>query len=561
MQISDKKSTESDRGISGKLIESSIEYVCECLQATADSLIPDPSPHDNLLGFLATQVELLLVLSRILFGQHSQQTDKRRCLPLSVLLIKTSGSAIKYLADVKPLTTMLKKAVKHLLMLLFTSVEFSYPKAYVKGKSDLEVKLFAEASLASTGLLPVLCKYAENTEYCTLSVVSMDLMLKGFLNLKIWLPILQKHLRLQLILQKVQQKESLVNIRVILNFLLTLGRTKGGAEMLFSVNFFSSLKVLFNQLINDIPLSSNLDGGGFTNINHGGKHVHLWGLGLAIIISVIYSVGDDSSSTDIVDSAIGYFFSEKAYVTFSSLSAPSLAASDRNKKRARIQKAHTSVESLRLTEFILMLICVLARYQTSWSKGVKDMDSELREIIIHLLAFISRGSHRIGESPIRTLTPFCPPTTEEEVELHGRPSFVKSKHGWFTLSPGFLVDNAVTSASNIGSSLLINKNQASEIADSVQQTYFSDMVAIQVYKLAFLLLKFLCMQAKTAVKRAEELEFIDLAHFPELPMPEILHGLQVKENIYTLFFQFPLSHQPPPPPPPPKKKPFIPIDL
>ncbi|XP_008788374.2 uncharacterized protein LOC103706141 isoform X1 [Phoenix dactylifera] len=525
-KISNKKPTLSDRGISGKLVKSSIEYVCECLQATADSLIPDPSPHENLLGFLATQVELLLVLSRLLFAQHSQQTDRRWCLPVSVLLIKTSGSAIKYLADVRPLTTMLKKAVKHLLMLLLTSVEFSYPKAYVEGKSDLEVKVFAEASLASIGLLPVLCKYAENTEYSTLSVASMDLMLKGFLNANIWLPILQKHLRLQLILLKVQQKKCLVNIPVILNFFLTLGCTKGGAEMLYSVNFFSSLKVLFDQLTNEMPLSSNLDGGGFTNINHDGKHVHLWGLGLAIIISVIYSIGDDSSSTDIVDSAIHYFFSEKAYVTFSYLSAPSFAAADHNKKRARIQKARTSLETLRLTELILMLICVLARYQASWSRGMKDMDSELRETIIHLLAFISKGSHRIGESPIRTLTLFCPPTTKEEVELHGRPSFVKSKHGWFTLSPvGFLVDNAVTSDSNTGSSLLI-KDQASENADSVQQTYFSDIVAIQMYKLAFLLLKFLCMQAKAAAKRAEELEFIDLAHFPELPVPDILHGLQ-----------------------------------
>lgn len=524
-KISDRKSTPSDRGISGQLIESSIEHVCKCLQATADSLIPDLNPHENLLGFLGTQIELLLVLFRILFEQHLQQTDTRHCLPVSVLLIKTSGSVIKLLADIRPLTTMLNKAVKHLLMLLLTSVEYIYPKVYVKGKSDLEVKLFSEASLATIGMLPVLCKYAENTEYSTLSVASMDLMLKGYLNPNTWLPILQRNLRLQLILHKVQQKESPVSIPVILKFFLTLGRTKGGAKMLYSANFFSSLKVLFSQLTNDVPLSSNLDGSGFTNINNDGKHVYLWELGLAIIISVICSVGDDSSS-DIVDAAISYFFSDKAYVTFSYLSAPSFAADDHNKKRARIQKGHTSLEALQLTEHILMLICVLARYQAPWSKGMKEMDSELRETIIHLLAFISRGGHRIGESPIRTSTIFCQPTVKEEVELHGRPSFVKSKHGWFTLSPvGFRMDSAVTSASNTASSLLI-KDQANENADLVQQTFFSDLVAVQMYKIAFLLLKFLCMQANTAAKRAEELEFIDLAHFPELPMPEILHGLQ-----------------------------------
>ncbi|GJM91701.1 hypothetical protein PR202_ga08104 [Eleusine coracana subsp. coracana] len=51
-------------------------------------------------------------------------------------------------------------------------------------------------------------------------------------------------------------------------------------------------------------------------------------------------------------------------------------------------------------------------------------------------------------------------------------------------------------------------------------------MAVQIYRIAFLIMKFLCSQAKEAVKRAEELEFLDLAHFPELPMPDILHGLQ-----------------------------------
>ena len=59
----------------------------------------------------------------------------------------------------------------------------------------------------------------------------------------------------------------------------------------------------------------------------------------------------------------------------------------------------------------------------------------------------------------------------------------------------------------------------------VHQSHFSDTEAIQMYRIGFLLLKFLCMQAKAAAKRAEELELIDLAHFPELPMPKILHGL------------------------------------
>lgn len=65
----------------------------------------------------------------------------------------------------------------------------------------------------------------------------------------------------------------------------------------------------------------------------------------------------------------------------------------------------------------------------------------------------------------------------------------------------------------------------------MKQTRFTEMVAVQIYRIAFLIMKFLCSQAKEAVQRAGELEFVDLAHFPELPMPDILHGLQVTTDI------------------------------
>jgi len=36
------------------------------------------------------------------------------------------------------------------------------------------------------------------------------------------------------------------------------------------------------------------------------------------------------------------------------------------------------------------------------------------------------------------------------------------------------------------------------------------------------------METEGAAKRSEEVGFADLTQIPELPMPEILHGLQVK---------------------------------
>jgi hypothetical protein len=79
------------------------------------------------------------------------------------------------------------------------------------------------------------------------------------------------------------------------------------------------------------------------------------------------------------------------------------------------------------------------------------------------------------------------------------------------------------------------RDRSSGDSGSAKQTRFTEMIAVQIYRIAFLIMKFLCSQAKEAVKRAEELEFVDLAHFPELPMPDILHGLQV--TIFSIFLK------------------------
>ncbi|XP_034903355.1 uncharacterized protein [Populus alba] len=52
------------------------------------------------------------------------------------------------------------------------------------------------------------------------------------------------------------------------------------------------------------------------------------------------------------------------------------------------------------------------------------------------------------------------------------------------------------------------------------------LVALHIYRISFLLLKYLCMETEGAAKRSEEVGFADLTQIPELPMLEILHGLQ-----------------------------------
>ncbi|XP_022855642.1 uncharacterized protein LOC111376870 [Olea europaea var. sylvestris] len=184
---------------------------------------------------------------------------------------------------------------------------------------------------------------------------------------------------------------------------------------------------------------------------------------------------------------------EKAPVISYYLSAPDFPSDGNEKKRARVVKTNISLSELRETEHTIMLICVLARHRNSWTKDMKVMESQLRERSIQFLGFISRATQRHGESPEKVAPLLCHPMRKDEFEWHRMPSFIKSRNGWFALSC---------------------------------QTQFSDMIATEIYKVAFLLLKFLCQQAENVARRAEEVGFIDLAHFPELPMPDILHGLQ-----------------------------------
>ncbi|XP_043708822.1 uncharacterized protein LOC122658035 isoform X2 [Telopea speciosissima] len=514
-------------GISVRLLESCVCHLCQHLQRTMEFLDPALDASEDILYFLATQAELLLHLFRSLFRRISPRGDKSQLLSFCTQVLKISGTALRVLIGIRTSVSGLKTTAKLLLMLLISSVEFSYLNSNSEEKPVIEsVEISTEVSIASLGLLPILCNCIETAEYCTLSLASIDLILKGFLASSTWLPVLQKHLRLQFLVQKLQEKDSLASSAIILRFFLTLARVEEGAEMLRSANFFSSLKQLFDLLLDEKPLLDiQEENRPSTSHNKDEKSQQIWGLGVAVITAMIYSLGGSSSSVDIVDSVILYFFSEKSFLVAHYLNAPDFPSDDHDKKRARSQKTHTSLTALRETEHILMLICVLAKHRNSWYKTMREMDSPLRERCIHLLAFISKGAQRLGESQSRTLPLLCPPILKEEVEYNRRSSLINCRHGWFALSPLVCASKTEVSVSSTTLPLLI-KDKTTASIHSVPLTYFSATAAIQMYRIAFLVLKFLCLQAEGAAKRAEEVGYIDLEHFPELPMPEILHGLQ-----------------------------------
>ncbi|XP_071723037.1 uncharacterized protein [Rutidosis leptorrhynchoides] len=512
LQMGDIKT--NGRKIPHQTILPCVDDLCESLQSIVGSLtvVSDASKED--LKFLSVQSELLLHLMRCV--------SKSLSVPACVLVLKTSGSILKVLSDLGSSLVGVKSTVRLLLLLILLALEFS--TSVDSGVRDMGfTEDVSELSNVSLSLLPVLCKCITVSECSTLSLTAVDFILRNIFTPNTSFPIIQSHLSLQPVLLKLQDKNSPSSIPVVLKFLLTLASVKGGAAMLVNAGFFSSLKVLFADLL-DGPLMDNDKSFPIQSVKSE-KPQQIWGLGLAVVSAVVHSLGDSSSYQYIVDNAILYFFSDKAYLISHYLNAPDFPSDVHDKKRPRAQRTQTSLTALKETENTLVLMCSLAKYWSSWIKAMKDVDSQLREKSIHLLSFISRGSHRPGEFSSKTAPLSCPPISKEEFDHDKESSFVNSKNGWFALSPHCCISKYKFSTA-APSKALVLKEQASRTCDSISQTYFSDLVAIQIYRIALLLLKFLCLQAAGAAKRAEEVGFVDLAHFPELPMPEILHGLQ-----------------------------------
>ncbi|XP_027354241.1 uncharacterized protein LOC113864573 [Abrus precatorius] len=499
--------------IPDELILTYIDNLCQSFLATIETLSPVLDASEDILNFLACHVELLLQLTKTVCKSLS--------LRVSLLVLKCASSGLKLLSELKPVPSEANVIMKLLLTLLLLVLQFNSLNAHSGGAIDESSgEDYSKVSNATLGLLPILCNCIATSEHCMLSLSVMDLILRSFLTPRTWLPLLQNHIQLPLVMLKLHDKNS-PSIPIIMKFFLTLARVRGGAEMLYSSGFLSSMRVLFAESGEDFSRI------GSENLGSSGEMFKtpqdIWGLGLAVITAMVKSLGDNSYGTAVVDSMIPYFFSEKAHLIFYSLNAPDLPSDDHDNKRPRAQRAWISFSTLKETEHTLMLMCELAKHWHSWITAIRNVDKQLREKCIHLLAFISRGTQRLGELSSRNAPLLCPPTMKEDFEICLKPAYVNSRNGWFALSPLGCVPKPKISSFSTALSIY---GQATESTDPVPKTCFSDTVAVQVYRIAFLLLKFLCLQTEGAAKRAEEVGFVDLAHFPELPMPEILHGLQ-----------------------------------
>ncbi|XP_059297405.1 uncharacterized protein LOC132050256 isoform X2 [Lycium ferocissimum] len=507
----------SGRKIPEKSLSSSIDNICQSLHRTIELLPPVSDASEDVVEILAAQAELLFRFTRSLSTHLSLST----CL----LILKTSGYGLKVLSNCRPLVTGVISSMKIFLMLILFSLKSTWRDACLGVRTEIEHnEALPEAANVNLGLLPVICNCIELTEHCSISMIIIDQILKGFSTPATWFPIIQKHLPMQHIVLKLQDKNSYSNIDIILKFLLTIAHVKEGAEMLLNAGLFASLRVLLADLSDGRPLSvvereRNLE----NTFENNERAQPIWGLSLAVVTAIINSLGESSIFN--VEHVVTYFLLEKADLISYYLSAPDFPSDDHDKKRLRALKPHPSLSALRESENTVMLICVLAKHRNAWSRAMKEMESQLRERCIHLLAFISCGTPRHGEPPGREPPIFCHPTLREEYEWHKKPSSINSKNGWFALSALCCGLNPKYSSFSSRTAIVI-KAQPNEHANLTSQTHFSDAMSIQIYRITCLLLKFLCQQAEDAAERAEEVGFVDLAHFPELPMPDILHCLQ-----------------------------------
>lgn len=493
-------------------VQPCIDHICECFLATVESLsLSVSSGSEDTYQFLSAQAEILLNLTR----SANKSLDSSIC----VRVLKTVGSGLRVLTDYTSSDTQVSLAIRLLLVLLLSTMEFSSHSGATNKEPVEDTAIISNVSL---GLLPILCKCIAIAEISTLALTTIDLILRSFLTPSSWFPIIQNHLQLQYVIQRLQDKNDSELVPVVMKFFLTLARVREGAEMLVNCGFVSSLRFLFEEYLNGDSSSISSD----KTIE---RPQQIWGLSLAVVTAMIQSLGDSTSCRDILHNLLPYLFSEKGYIVSYYLSAPGFPSDDHDKKRPRAQKTKTSLTALKETEHTVLLMCVLARHWSSWVEAMKEMDSQLREQSIHLLAFISKGTQRLGDSFSSIPPLLCPPVLKEEIDYSKEPSFIDSRCGWFALSPLGCVSKLKSSdlSTTSTSTAIVLNTHTTRNGDSVSPTCFSDVVSIQMYRIAFILLKFLCLQAEGAIRRAEEVGYVDLSHFPELPMPDILHGLQV----------------------------------
>ncbi|OAE22984.1 hypothetical protein AXG93_653s1010 [Marchantia polymorpha subsp. ruderalis] len=524
--------------------------LCDALEGILSSIGQSGDTSNLTPNFMTSQVQLVLVFIRWLscLGKPSMQVS---VWGICAHLSRTVVNCLRKLLDARcflpqQTTDLLKPLLGGLLLILELMQSQKSILDSKQGSSVIEDKeagdAFADVTLVGLGFLPSLCHAAEKSEFANISLAIINAFMKNFLAPSTWFPVLQDHFPLGVSLSRMHEDpQGLDFSKMMLNFCLLFVRLRNGAELLHGAGIFSHLRMLNNQFKEELSFSSGDMEGPFSVFWKNGKqHDGLWGLGVSVVTGLVLSLADKDPGGLVLQNAITYIQLEKDRL-LGALRSPSTPLDLQGRKKAKLQRPRTTLSALQETQHVVALLCEVSHHNAQWTCTLKESVSDFGELVVHLLAFIAReGLVRLG-STIRsgTGTGFsCSPVLKDEIVDHTKSPTVGSTCAWFAVTAtGCYVESSEPSDSSQSSVRSPSQprhhspnRRTSSLSSSpvggLRASEYSERVAIQIYKLAFLLLRLLCQQAHHAIARVEEGGPPDYLHFPELPAPEILHGLQ-----------------------------------
>ncbi|BBM99100.1 nuclear pore complex protein Nup188 [Marchantia polymorpha subsp. ruderalis] len=524
--------------------------LCDALEGILSSIGQSGDTSNLTPNFMTSQVQLVLVFIRWLscLGKPSMQVS---VWGICAHLSRTVVNCLRKLLDARcflpqQTTDLLKPLLGGLLLILELMQSQKSILDSKQGSSVIEDKeagdAFADVTLVGLGFLPSLCHAAEKSEFANISLAIINAFMKNFLAPSTWFPVLQDHFPLGVSLSRMHEDpQGLDFSKMMLNFCLLFVRLRNGAELLHGAGIFSHLRMLNNQFKEELSFSSGDMEGPFSVFWKNGKqHDGLWGLGVSVVTGLVLSLADKDPGGLVLQNALTYIQLEKDRL-LGALRSPSTPLDLQGRKKAKLQRPRTTLSALQETQHVVALLCEVSHHNAQWTCTLKESVSDFGELVVHLLAFIAReGLVRLG-STIRsgTGTGFsCSPVLKDEIVDHTKSPTVGSTCAWFAVTAtGCYVESSEPSDSSQSSVRSPSQprhhspnRRTSSLSSSpvggLRASEYSERVAIQIYKLAFLLLRLLCQQAHHAIARVEEGGPPDYLHFPELPAPEILHGLQ-----------------------------------
>ncbi|XP_002977285.2 uncharacterized protein LOC9638778 isoform X1 [Selaginella moellendorffii] len=473
-------------------LKSLVERVCVRLERTVTSAEMDRAIY--VPKFVACQSKLLEAMMWQILISPETNAEEHKLRGICATAITTSLSCIKSILDSQRAKDV---TLKDLFGCLLVALEVMSAKVELTGEAD-----FGAETLS---FLPMLCGMVENKDYRCLALAAMNMVIRFCLVPSTWIPILQAHFPTKSLVSSMALGGDDNTRATVMSFCLYLSCFKSGAEMLFTAGFLHSISLVSHRGEEDYG------GGPFSiSMTETSSQQAVWALGVAAVASLLRALGDnDAYRGTVLDTTISYFKAERHKILLA-LCSPNVCVDSEGRKVARYHRAQTSSSALQEAQYVTAFLCEIIRHPIAAVYTVRDELVDFREMAVHLLAYVAR------EGLVRSATGegvSCPPLQRQETVALAKAATLGGTSAWFLLTAR-------------GSHRKPHSATGNEL-DSTSGSEYSESIAIQVYRLANLLLRFLVIQARQALQDMEEgRSSATKGRFPELPAPEILHALQ-----------------------------------